>query len=71
MFWADGVGLRSFHSENMTEDLASMLCCDIKDQSIWKNFVAWDVLTISNIYNRLDCHRFDLHFAVWVVGNLS
>ena len=38
-----------------------------------KILVAWDVLTIilqhelycvSNIYNRLDCHRFDLHFAV-------
>ena len=57
----------------MTNDLASMLCSDIKDQFMQKNFVAWDVLTIilqhelycvSNIYNQLDCHRFDLHFAV-------
>ena len=53
--------------------LHPMLCSDIKDQFIRKNFVAWDGLTIilqhelycvSNIYNQLDCHRFDLHFAV-------
>lgn len=53
--------------------LHPMLCSDIKDQFIQKNFVALDGLTIilqhelycvSNIYNQLDCHRFDLHFAV-------
>ena len=45
----------------MTEDRAFMLCSDIKDQFIRKNFVTWDVLTIilqhelycvSNVYNR-------------------